>query len=838
MQFFVNNQINGCRLLLLTPHDLDKLNIFKVGHQEIILESVELLRQLHYNFGSETLQTIALRLACKSRALFNQLKQAAAAAAALAASLTSTDSGTHNGSDSRKDSHHHHQSQQQHQGGKNEPTIDLSPVSTSTLSSVSDIVAAVKDFISWIDRYPFDGQEKYIKARKVILQLSTELASTAQRDKFVQGPNEVIRQSCKQLADLCDRLVQELSDSLAMQSATLDVVTVSKGFDEELGMHIHSSYSGIHVVGGLKYHSPAHLNGSIEEGDEIIQVNYQTVVGWQLKKLVSSMRQFPTKLILTVKKRPRHHGSANFTLVSPFPLPVPEVTYTNSTSSQRQQMISAVNGLTMPSPISTSFVNDYSHYSMGTSVVNNKDTISSSTIGNKSHRAPISVSTAAAVANDLSSMSEDRIGPSSNYETSSNYDEIANRVPVSVCETVKDLKPKALKDATDDTMRRSSKQSNLPSAKKKKKKKLPLNVDCNGTHCKMVNRIATTRCSSGSDTSLDSISDVSTLYSTDTSDDSDLEECKRRQMQVLPCKDGRQKFDRKQCDANVALEGNNRGCTSFDDEVMSEEDMANDNDSAFYSVHRTITTSSASSKLDSSKVHYGASSSSSTSSSSSSSKLLNHSFAKLRLNKGETSNKANSTCGNDSADSGIRVRDEEMFADLADNNNTEYYVDERKVCNSTQPRTSAEFEALYLRKNGTNSSHSLTPRASTLPPNTQPNVMIPFSDGNNTCTTNNSSNSSKCKTVLQSSACNNTKGQANGTEVQQSTQSLNQSAMTSIQLSTITHLTSLAKNIRFANTVLLDNVQNGSASSLVMNAVAVAASAPHAKSKFDSNLGK
>nr|XP_027200047.1 connector enhancer of kinase suppressor of ras 3-like [Dermatophagoides pteronyssinus] len=353
VQFFVNNQINGCRLLLLSAQDLINLNINKIGHQEIILEAVELLRNLHYNITSETLQTIALRLACKSRALFNQLKKSAekAAAAAAAEATTSTTNFNHPISDSDnhhyvsqkkdknkdkdkdKDHHHHQQQQQLKQQQSIESTIDLSPVSTTTLASVSDILSAVKDFISWIDRYPFDGQDKYIQARKSILQLSIELTSTAQRDQqFVQGPNEVIRQCCKKLADLCDRLVQELNDSLAIQAASLEVVTVTKNMDEDLGMHIHSSYSGIHVVGGLKYHSPAYLNGNIEEGDEIIQVNYQTVVGWQLKKLVASMRRFPTKLILTVKKRPRHHSSGSFTVVPQFALPLPEMSIIGNSS--------------------------------------------------------------------------------------------------------------------------------------------------------------------------------------------------------------------------------------------------------------------------------------------------------------------------------------------------------------------------------------------------------------------------------------------------------------------------------------------------------------------------
>jgi hypothetical protein len=38
------------------------------------------------------------------------------------------------------------------------------------------------------------------------------------------------------------------------------------------------SFHGIHQIGEIKFSSPAHQCGKIEEGDEVVQVNYQTVV--------------------------------------------------------------------------------------------------------------------------------------------------------------------------------------------------------------------------------------------------------------------------------------------------------------------------------------------------------------------------------------------------------------------------------------------------------------------------------------------------------------------------------------------------------------------------------
>ena len=44
--YFVNNQVDGKKLLNLTVCDLIKLHVEKLGHQEIILEGLESLKNL------------------------------------------------------------------------------------------------------------------------------------------------------------------------------------------------------------------------------------------------------------------------------------------------------------------------------------------------------------------------------------------------------------------------------------------------------------------------------------------------------------------------------------------------------------------------------------------------------------------------------------------------------------------------------------------------------------------------------------------------------------------------------------------------------------------------
>ncbi len=46
VQAFLNEGYTGERLLRITPQDLDDLRITKLGHQEILLEAVDLLKSI------------------------------------------------------------------------------------------------------------------------------------------------------------------------------------------------------------------------------------------------------------------------------------------------------------------------------------------------------------------------------------------------------------------------------------------------------------------------------------------------------------------------------------------------------------------------------------------------------------------------------------------------------------------------------------------------------------------------------------------------------------------------------------------------------------------------
>ncbi|XP_003746328.1 CNK3/IPCEF1 fusion protein-like [Galendromus occidentalis] len=305
---FLKHRIDGHRLLTLTCEDLARIGITKIGHQETILESVANLRHLHYNLVTENLQSLALRVGCHARSLHIQIQI-----------LT----------------------RQSDPQPKN--------ISNEILAAACELISAVKQFIFWIDRPPFKGQDQYLKTRKTVLQLALELASTAQRDHFVANPLELIKQKCLCLAEISDFVVQEYADSLIIQPASLEVVTARKPRQEDdWGMQITTKYGGVHIVGKVRYQSPVQICAKVEEGDEIVQINLQTVLGWTLEHMLSLLQNHITNIKLTLKKRPRHSNLfGQMVYLKPHKIPINRISY-----EKQQLAITEEDGLLEPEPTS------------------------------------------------------------------------------------------------------------------------------------------------------------------------------------------------------------------------------------------------------------------------------------------------------------------------------------------------------------------------------------------------------------------------------------------------------------------------------------------------------
>lgn len=143
------------------------------------------------------------------------------------------------------------------------------------------------------------------------------MATCAQRGRFVVDPVKQISQAAVRLAKIADYVIQDISDPMLIQPASLALVTLKKR-ESDLGFYILPVMNGIHQIGDIKYNSPTHNTKQVEEGDEIVQINYQTVVGWQYEKVMLMLRECAPDVLLTIKKRPKDSKTLGQIYVKPY----------------------------------------------------------------------------------------------------------------------------------------------------------------------------------------------------------------------------------------------------------------------------------------------------------------------------------------------------------------------------------------------------------------------------------------------------------------------------------------------------------------------------------------
>ncbi|TSO25236.1 Connector enhancer of kinase suppressor of ras 3 [Bagarius yarrelli] len=271
---FEREKISGEQLLKISHQDLEELGVTRIGHQELVLEAVDLLCALNYGVETDNLKNLVVRM----RAASNNL--------------------------------HISTSERRKILGYDSNTAHKPP--NEFLTSVVDLIGAAKSLLTWLDRTPLTGISDFTSTKNKIIQLCLELTTTVQQDCSVYDMEEKILGVSKVLNVICDQTVRTTNDPLMNQLTCLEEVQLTNiKPGEGLGMYIKSTYDGLHIITGTTEHSPADLSRKIHAGDEVIQVNQQTVVGWQLKNLVAKLREDPKGVVLLLKKRPA--GTSGFT---------------------------------------------------------------------------------------------------------------------------------------------------------------------------------------------------------------------------------------------------------------------------------------------------------------------------------------------------------------------------------------------------------------------------------------------------------------------------------------------------------------------------------------------
>uniref|UniRef100_A0A8C1Q2G2 Cnksr family member 3 n=1 Tax=Cyprinus carpio TaxID=7962 RepID=A0A8C1Q2G2_CYPCA len=271
---FERKKISGEQLLKISHQDLEELTMTRVGHQELILEAVDLLCALNCGVETDNLKTLVGQM----RAASNNLHNCA--------------------SERRKNPTYDG-------GSPNKPPNVF-------LTAVVELIGAAKGMLAWLDRSPLTGISDFTSIKNKIIQLCLELTTTVQKDCTVFEMEEKILEVSSVLTGICDSTMRMTSDPLKSQMTCLEEVTITDiKAAEGMGIYIKSTYDGLHVITGTTENSPADRTQRIHAGDEVIQVNRQTVVGWQLKNLVEKLREDPQNVTLMVKKRPS--GTCSFT---------------------------------------------------------------------------------------------------------------------------------------------------------------------------------------------------------------------------------------------------------------------------------------------------------------------------------------------------------------------------------------------------------------------------------------------------------------------------------------------------------------------------------------------
>uniref|UniRef100_A0A3Q4GMQ9 Connector enhancer of kinase suppressor of Ras 2a n=1 Tax=Neolamprologus brichardi TaxID=32507 RepID=A0A3Q4GMQ9_NEOBR len=194
---FERGGVCGERLLRISHAELEELGVSRIGHQELILEAVDLLCALNSGLETESVRTLAHKLGASAKNLQNFI------------------------------SGRRRSSQSESRSSRRLPN-DL-------LTSVVDLITAAKSLLAWLD-------------------------SSLMNPKW---PN----------SSSCTIYFFQTETRLKKERTSINShYKVCK-----LGMYIKSTYDGLHVITGTTEGSPADRCKKIHAGDEVIQVNHQTV---------------------------------------------------------------------------------------------------------------------------------------------------------------------------------------------------------------------------------------------------------------------------------------------------------------------------------------------------------------------------------------------------------------------------------------------------------------------------------------------------------------------------------------------------------------------------------
>ncbi|XP_074970826.1 connector enhancer of kinase suppressor of ras 1 isoform X2 [Phalacrocorax aristotelis] len=312
----------GPDLLRLSAGTLEELGVWRLGHQELLLEAVEQLHALDTGLTSTSLRTLTERLRELAQGTQSLVLEGLAVGTA--------------------------------------PW----PPPLALLACVIDLVGAAKALFSWLNRYLFSTLNDFSASRDIVL-LCTQLAETLQAGCPVAERSSRILRICQHIVGICDSIVgcsppalldcravlqrvglalppspqgsppmspdtlmlppslwgsppaspdtpmlpPSLWGSLPMPPDTPTQPSEPLGrppmlLTAPLGLEVTSTSSCLHFVSATTSEALAAHGGRVLPGDEIVQVNEQVVVGWTHVNLVKKLLEKASGVTLVLKKIP------------------------------------------------------------------------------------------------------------------------------------------------------------------------------------------------------------------------------------------------------------------------------------------------------------------------------------------------------------------------------------------------------------------------------------------------------------------------------------------------------------------------------------------------------
>ncbi|CAH8499819.1 unnamed protein product [Dicrocoelium dendriticum] len=256
--------VTGKWLNSVTPEELMKLGVVKVGHQMIILDRIHQLQTQYASFDNENMQLV----------LFRVSRSCLCIVSAVNALMSVTERQDCRDPDS--DSVY--------------PGIldDIRDAASYILNCILTLMSVVMNAAFWLERPPFSAFSELNSFRQLMIDSAlvtnrhAQLAITTQdRNHFKEMLSYV-----ESLRTRVEEVVHNFSDSVLYTPCSMELVQIRKVDHREF--------------------SPAFRSGKLGKGDEVVEVNDQVVIGWQHRRVANLMRLDPKRITMRLRRRPTH----------------------------------------------------------------------------------------------------------------------------------------------------------------------------------------------------------------------------------------------------------------------------------------------------------------------------------------------------------------------------------------------------------------------------------------------------------------------------------------------------------------------------------------------------